>query len=118
MTKILMISLLLCMGCGLLSAGCAKRVYYTNVFGEYTLSDADSQYEELFQMKPAEYKKFLCFKDGWCMADVNKMREMGVEVATLCERYCRMTDIKVPFPWLVDYDLLRESNSAATPRCF
>jgi hypothetical protein len=110
MTKIFMVSILVSMGCGLLSAGCAKRVSYVNVFGEYTLSDADSQYEELFQMKPAEYKKFLCFKDGWWMADVKKMREMGVDVVSLCQRYCRMTDIKVPFPLLVDYDLLREST--------
>jgi hypothetical protein len=92
-----------------LSAGCAKRTYYVNAFGEYSLSDADAQYQELFQMKPCQYRQFLSFKDGWWRVDVVKMKEMGITVPDLCQRYCRTTNIKVPFPVLVDYSLLRDS---------
>ena len=90
-----------------LFAGCGKRVCYENVFGSYSLSDAHAQYEELFQMKPEKYNQFLTFKDGWWLVDVKKMRAMGIDVPSLCERYCRMENIKVPFPIMVDYDLLR-----------
>lgn len=91
------------------SAGCSRQAHYGNVFGDYSLSDAEAQYGELFQMKPSDYNQFLSFKDGWWMVDVKKMRAMGIDVPTLCERYCRMENIKVPFPLLVDYDLLREN---------
>ena len=90
-------------------AGCSSRVRYSNVFGEYTHSDAEAQYAELFQMEPSAYNQFLSFKDGWWIADVKKMRAMGIDVRSLCERYCRMENIKVPFPVLVDYDLVREN---------
>jgi len=98
------------MGMLLLSVGCAKRVYYSNAFGDYTLSEADAQYAELFQMKPSEYRQFLTFKDGWWRVDVVKMREMGITVPDLCERYCRTANIKVPFPVLIDYSLLAASE--------
>lgn len=97
------------MGTLLLSAGCAKRVYHVNAFGQYSLSDADAQYQELFQMKPSEYRQFLSFKDGWWRIDVIKMKAMGITVPALCERYCRNTNIKVPFPVLIDYNLVRGS---------
>jgi len=97
------------MGTLLLSVGCAKRTYYANAFGQYSLSDADAQYQELFQMKPCQYRQFLSFKDGWWRVDVVKMKEMGITVPDLCERYCRTTNIKVPFPVLIDYSLLRDS---------
>ncbi|MBW2107126.1 MAG: hypothetical protein JRI36_00455 [Deltaproteobacteria bacterium] len=96
-------------GAMLLSLGCAKRQYYANTFGRYTLFDADVQYEALFQMKPYKYRQFLTFKDGWWRVDVVKMRKMGVSVPELCERYCRSTDIKVPFPVLIDYRLIRDN---------
>ncbi len=98
----------LVVGAVVCSMGCAKRVYYANAFGEYSVSDADRQYSELFQMKPCQYREFLTFKDGWWMADVVKMKEMGITVPELCERYCRMTNIKVPFPVLIDYRILRD----------
>lgn len=92
-----------------LSVGCANRMYYTNTFGRYTLSDADLQYETLFQMKPYQFKRFLTFRDGWWRVDVVKMKEMGISVPELCERYCRLTDIKVPFPVLIDYRLIHDN---------
>ena len=97
------------MGMLFLSVGCSKRVYYSNTFGDYTLSEANAQYAELFQMKPCEYRQFLTFKDGWWRVDVIKMREMGITVPELCERYCRTANIKVPFPVLIDYRLLHDN---------
>ena len=93
----------------LLLVGCAKRACYSNAFGEYTLSEADAQYAELFQMKPSQYRQFLTFQDGWWKVDVMKMQEMGITVPDLCERYCRTVNIKVPFPVLIDYSLLRDN---------
>lgn len=109
MTKILMVATLVSLAFIFLSTGCSKYAHYKNVFGDYSLSDAQAQYEELFQMKPSEYNQFLSFKDGWWMVDVKKMRAMGIDVPTLCQRYCRTEHIKVPFPILVDFDFLKES---------
>jgi hypothetical protein len=86
--------------------GCTKPMFYDNVFGQYTLSDAHKQYAELFQMEPSEYERFLTFENGWWKADVKKMRQMGISVTDLCERYCRTESISVPFPALIDYELL------------
>jgi hypothetical protein len=86
--------------------GCTTPMFYDNMFGQYTLSDAHKQYAELFQMEPSQCERFLTFKNGWCKADVRKMRKMGISVTDLCERYCRTKSIKVPFPLLIDYDLL------------
>ena len=107
MRKVLLRVTLFSLAMLFLSTGCSKRMCYVNVFGDYSLSDARAQYEELFQMKPSEYNQFLSFKDGWWLVDVKKMRAMGIDIPTLCERYCRMENIKVPFPIMVDYDLLR-----------
>ena len=110
MTRILLVVITAALlGTLLLSVGCAKRIYYANAFGHYSLSDADAQYQELFQMKPCQYRQFLSFKNGWWLVDVIKMKEMGITVPELCERYCRTTNIKVPFPVLIDYRLLRDS---------
>ncbi len=97
--------------CAMLGAGgCAERLFQSNVFGQYTLSQAHEQYAELFQMQPNRYEKFLTFENGWWKADVRKMREMGIDVGKLCRKYCRTANIRVPFPLFVDYELLRGSG--------
>ena len=68
--------------------------------------EAHKQYAELFQMDRSQYQVFLTFENGWWKADVRQMKEMGVNITELCERYCRGSSIKVPFPLLIDYDLL------------
>ena len=88
------------------AVGCAKRTFYSNVFGQYTLSQAHKQYARLFQMEPRVHEKFLTFENGWWKADVRKMRQMGIEVVDLYQRYCRTASIRVPFPVLIDYELL------------
>lgn len=67
-------------------------------------------YAELFQVKQSQCKEFRTCEAGWWKTDVKKIREMGINVTDLCERYCRVTHIKVPFPLLVDYDLLCRSG--------
>jgi hypothetical protein len=110
MTKVLLMVFtlltILTTGTMLLCAGCAKRVYYSNVFGRYSLAQAYEQYAELFQIKQGQCLNLLTFKDGWWKADVRKIKEMGINITDLHQRYCRTTHIKVPFPMLVDYDLL------------
>jgi hypothetical protein len=90
----------------IVTVGCAKRAFYVNGFGLYTLDEAHKQYAELFQMDRSQYQVFLTFENGWWKADVRQMKEMGVNITELCERYCRGSSIKVPFPLLIDYDLL------------
>lgn len=111
MSKILCVAVAtLIMGTMTGAVGCAKRCYYSNAFGQYTVSQAHKQYAELFQMEPREYEQFLTFENGWWKADVKKIRQMGVNIADVCERYCRSEDIKVPFPLLINYELVHGSG--------
>jgi hypothetical protein len=102
----LVVLFLVVMGNMIGMVGCAKRTLYSNEFGPYTLHEAHRQYAELFQMDPSQYQVFLTFENGWWKADVRQMQAMGVNITELCERYCRAPNIKVPFPLLIDYDLL------------
>jgi hypothetical protein len=90
----------------IVTAGCAKRTFCANRFGPYTIDEAHEQYAELFQMDRSQYQLFLTFENGWWKADVRRMKEMGVNITQLCERYCRTPNIQVPFPLLIDYKLL------------
>ena len=111
MTRILCADFaVLMMATMLVTVGCGKRVYYSNVLGQYTIAQAYEQYAELFQVKQSQCKEFRTCEAGWWKTDVKKIREMGINVTDLCERYCRVTHIKVPFPLLVDYDLLCRSG--------
>jgi len=102
----LVVLFLVVMGNMIGAVGCAKRPMYANEFGPYTLHEAQKQYADLFQMEPGQYQAFLSFENGWWKADVRQMEALGVNVAELCERYCRAPNIKVPFPLLIDYQLL------------
>jgi hypothetical protein len=102
----LVVLFLVVIGNMIAAAGCAKRTLYSNQFGPYTLRQAQKQYAELFQMDPIRYQAFLTFENGWWKADVRRMKEMGVNITELCERYCRAPNITVPFPMLIDYTLL------------
>ena len=77
-----------------------------NIFGKYTMYEARYQYEILFEMDWNECLEFLTFKNGWWKADLQILKEKGKSVRKLCERYCRMNELNVPFPMIIDYSLM------------